>query len=152
MELLKMGMVYDENNALYKHMTKIRTTECIVKDNTSVLDPIFIIKTPSGLTVSNVKYNYNYVEFGDRYYFVRDVVLGTGGRIELHCHEDVLMSNSAEIVLLKAIIDKQETAQLSSRYVDDNSYVLRCDKQLQSFNFPVSFNKTSNILITAGGD
>lgn len=142
-----IGTTLDEQNKLNKKVNVLETINAIIKENTSIIDPVFIINTPSSLI-----FNYIYCPDWHRYYFVKNITAMTGGRIGVECHVDVLNSFKDDIKKLSVIIDKQESVNKSSRYIDDNSYVLKCDKVLQSYPFPSGFDKQANILITAGGD
>lgn len=62
---------------------------CTLKGNVSVIDPIFIIdRTDSSI---------NYVRWGNRYYFVTNVIYVRATTIELHCHVDALATYKSQI-------------------------------------------------------
>lgn len=62
---------------------------CVFKDDCSVVNPVFVL---DGIDLS-----VNYVQFNNRYYFVRDIVLQNKNIYELHCEIDVLATWKAEI-------------------------------------------------------
>lgn len=55
---------------------------CVFKDDCSIVNPVFVL---DGIDLS-----VNYVQFNNRYYFVRDIVLQNKNIYELHCEIDVL--------------------------------------------------------------
>ena len=57
---------------------------CVLKENTSVVNPVFILQ--------GANFHTNYVKWNDRYYFVDDVVSIRNDAVELHCSVDALAS------------------------------------------------------------
>lgn len=55
---------------------------CVLKENTSVVHPVFILQSAN--------FTINYLSWGSRYYFVDDIVALTNDMLELHCTVDVL--------------------------------------------------------------
>lgn len=62
---------------------------CYLKENCSLIHPVFILDTATFST--------NYVQWGSRYYFVDDVVSIRNNAVELHCSVDPLASWKTEI-------------------------------------------------------
>lgn len=89
-----------------------------LKDNTSVLNPTFIIKT--------FDLSKNYIKWGSRYYFVDDIVIISNDHAEYVCRTDVLatfksdIGSSSQYVLRSAsqynpyIVDTKYPAKASS--------------------------------------
>lgn len=69
-------------------------TDCLAKDDTSVIDPIVMIKD-SLATLS--RYNYARIDAWGRFYFITDIVLINGGVCEIHLRCDVLASFKSQI-------------------------------------------------------
>lgn len=65
------------------------TVSATLKDNTSVLNPTFIIKT--------FDLSKNYIKWGSRYYFVDDIVILSNDHAEYVCRTDVLATFKSEI-------------------------------------------------------
>ena len=118
-----------------------------IKENTSVVDPVFILDDPGTL-------NFNYIvcPSTSRKYYVRDIEMMTGGRVAVHCHCDVLTSFASGIRSCEAIINKQNEDPKTSPYINDGSYVTLCKKVIQTYTFPQGFSACNNIIITAGGN
>lgn len=143
---LKLYRCSDENERVDKNPVLLKTINGQVKDNVSITRPVFIIETTS---LSGLNYLYC-TEYG-RYYYITDIVVMTGKRIALHCKCDVLMSFRSQLRTCKAIINKQEFDDKSSKYIDDGSYVIQCNEVIESIEFPNALNGEQTILITAGG-
>lgn len=137
----------DEAHRVTKTVTTLKTLTAHIKENTSIVDPTFIIDNPG-----SVNFNYIKVTEWGRHYFVRDITALTGNRLAVSCHVDVLSTYASGIKACEAIIDKQQGDRMTSPYIDDGSYVMTCDKVIQSYNWPNGFNQHTTIVITAGGD
>lgn len=62
---------------------------CYLKDDTSLINPIFILDSGN--------FSINYVQWGSRYYFVDDIVSIRNSTVELHCSVDAMASWKASI-------------------------------------------------------
>ena len=82
---------------------------CFLKDDTSLLRPVFILDTPIA--------SYTYVQAFGKYYFVSDVVNLDANRCEVHCVLDVLATYKADIVNYPAFVER--SAVLFDEYVND---------------------------------
>ena len=94
------------------------TVSAALKDNTSVLNPTFILKT--------FDTSKNYIKWGSRYYFVDDIVIISNDHAEYVCRTDVLatfktvIGNSSQYVLRAAsqynpyIVDTKYPAKASA--------------------------------------
>lgn len=136
-----------DHERIDKSYTAVETVNAIVKEDTSVVDPTFIIHNPG-----TVDFNYVICSTWKRRYFVRNITALPGERLAVSCHVDVLSSFASGIRSAEAIIDKQEGSGMTSNYINDGSYIMECRVVNQSYNFPLGFTDRSTILITAGGD
>jgi uncharacterized protein (DUF2147 family) len=73
------------------------------KEDTSITDPTFILRTQSKV----LEGNYIYVPNLNRYYYINDYVV-SHQRIYINCHVDVLMSFKNEIKQENVIVKRQE--------------------------------------------
>ena len=77
-----------------------RQITCRLKDNCSIVNPVFLL---TGYSLSD-----NYVKWGSRYYFIDDIVIVGNELAEYHCSTDVLatfktaIGNSSQYVLRAA--------------------------------------------------
>ena len=77
-----------ENNST-KRPSGGTAVNCVLKENTSIINPVFILQ--------GANFSVNYLKWNDRYYFVDDVVSIRNDAVELHCSVDALASWKSEI-------------------------------------------------------
>ena len=80
---------FSKKNNSTKQPTGGTTVNCVLKENTSVLNPVFILK--------NNDHTYNYCSWGSRYYFVNDIISLANNYTEYHCSVDALASWKSDI-------------------------------------------------------
>ena len=138
-----------ERKVIGKDLTPVNTpTHCTIKGEASVMSPIFIYSSdnayPSGV-------NYLYWTEMDRYYFIDDIQVLTGGRMALYCSVDVLESFKDNILNQVAIVDKQQNINESNLYINDGSFINTEQTFNEIKNFQNGFNDNGEfILINAG--
>lgn len=80
--------IYNNNsntNVLNKNITLVNTLEFNLKIDNSILQPVLILKNYS-------TGNYCYIKEFNRYYYITDIKLLTGGLYQLQLDIDVLMT------------------------------------------------------------
>lgn len=146
---IKLCSSTSEIVAINKDITIIDDVSATIKGALSVENPVLILQYKSNIQ-PNV--NYVYIQEYNRYYFVTDIINLTGGRYEIHCKVDVLMSFKDDILNLSCIVDKQSSKDNANMYLDDGSFVVQSKEFVNTINFPRGFNDNGEfILITAGG-
>ena len=146
---IKLCSSTSEIVAINKDISIIDDVSATIKGALSVENPVLILQYKSDIQ-PNV--NYLYIPEYNRYYFVTDIINLTGGRYELHCKVDVLMSFKDYILNLSCIVDKQSSKDNANMYLDDGSFVVQSKEFVDTINFPNGFNDNGEfILITAGG-
>ncbi len=116
------------------YLTVVGTlSNVILKDDTNLMSPTFILKT------SEVVYNSNYVycSFTHRYYYINNIDALSGGRLAIHCSIDVLYTYKNEILNSSAWIERSDTTTDTS---DDyemlhNDYPFRQDYETRGIDF-----------------
>lgn len=104
---IQLAVVSDDERKLHKKLTKKRNVDNVVlKENTSIIAPIFKCSKDSVEHITD--YNYIYVEPFKRYYFLRDIIECVGRYYELHCEVDVLQSYNTYIEKIQTYIERQE--------------------------------------------
>ena len=144
--IINIGKSLSDAKRVTKSFTQSLLVNAQIKEDTSIIDPTFIIEAPA-----TVDFNYLKVPTWGRSYYIRNITALPGSRLALSCHVDVLDSFASEIKACTAIIDKQAGTAMTSPYLDDGSYVIQSSRVIQSYNYPLSFNHQATILITAGG-
>ena len=93
-----------------KQPTSGTTVACVLKEETSIENPSFILNTPIA--------NYTYVEAFGHYYFVDDVININAGMCELVCSMDVLASYKSDITGYTAFVER--AASSYDGFINDN--------------------------------
>ena len=112
----------------------------ISKRRNSTLQPTLstsfdvLLKTPTSLheptfTISAASFPYNYLKWGDRYYFVKDVVAKNNSLFEVSCKVDVLATFKAEILNTTAYI---LYASVNNSELVDNRIPMKTTKSVQT--------------------
>lgn len=106
-----------ENYVVNKNIVmKESLQNCILKENTSVENPVIIIRNNSNIST----YNYMYIPDFHRYYYIEEIVSLNNGLWELHGHVDVLQTYQNYIKQLNATCKRQEN--LFNMYLDDPEF------------------------------
>lgn len=130
-----------------KTLTAGGTYSCSLKDTTSVLNPVIIIRT------SDPVYNYNYLyiqEFG-RYYFINDIKSVNNNVWEISAHVDVLETYKTAILANDAVIRRQD--KLFNLYLDDPEFHVLNYERVQTLKFPQnSFSKNLTYVLVVNND
>lgn len=92
---LKIYNNNSNNNVLNKNITLVDTLEFNLKIDNSILQPVLILKNYK-------RGNYCYIEKFNRYYYITDIKLLTGGLYQLQLDVDVLMTYK-DIIMTKPI-------------------------------------------------
>ena len=134
-----------EKNKLDKEITDIATVSGVLKEDTSIIDPVIKIERNLSDYV-----NCNYItipEFG-RKYFVNNIRSVRYGLVEFSCHVDVLSSFADSIRTNKAIIKRQENNW--NLYLNDGSFKVYQNPNVLTKAFPSGFTKQEFVLAVAG--
>ena len=116
-----------DNNVVNKQIVRIKNmSNVIIKENSSIINPVFIIKNVINQKI--IKSNYLFSDDFNRYYYINNIVAINGGMFELHCSVDVLYTYKNEIKRLTTLIDRQEN--VFNNYIVDNELPLRCERKL----------------------
>ena len=114
--VIKLLTCNDDKRKLKKTFTDRKVYDnANLKENTSVFEPIFIIRT------TILKFNYVFCEDWGKYYFVTNITKTMGGLIEISCREDVLATYSNELKKRSGYVVRQEFQ--NSKYIIDNKKV-----------------------------
>lgn len=140
-----------DKNVLFKSLdTEREFTDCVLKDETDLLNPVIRIKSSYDFSLIN----YCYIPMFHRFYFINDVKYTVNGIYELSCSVDVLMSWKDKIRAHSAIIRRQE--KVNNYYLADSEYKKVEYENVQTLKFAPShvFNPEGPnfVLICLGGD
>ena len=136
---------HSEKNRVTKDISDITTVTGVLKDKTSIIDPVIII----ACDLASVK-NCNYMtisSFG-RKYFVNNIASVRQGLVEFTCHVDVLSTYATEIKSNKAIIKRQENVW--NLYLNDGTFKVYQNPMVLTKAFPSGFTTQEFVLAVAG--
>ena len=123
-------------------------TGCVLKDNTSILNPVLRLRTSAPV----YEYNYMYIEEFERYYFIDDIFSVNNNVWDISGHVDTLETYKADILGNSAILEKTENTGMNMYLNDPNIFKVNCKHKTDIINFPSGLLDTGTfILITAGG-
>lgn len=120
------------------YLTEIGTLSgVILKAETNLMRPTFILKTSPLVYNSNYLYN----SFTKRYYYIKEVTAMSGGRIAIDCEIDVLFTYKNEILNSSGWVVRSDNILTTTDDYDmlHNDYPFRADYKVEG----VDFNGTS---------
>ena len=137
----------DENNVINKTIATVDTVTATIKGDSSIITPTLILEYKAPL----IGVNYVFIPDWNRYYFVRDMRVSTGGRYEIDLYVDVLQSFKEQILKCGVILSDTEQTGLNN-YLPSESFVVNCKHKTDIVNFSSGLlDNGEYILITAGG-
>lgn len=137
-----------ENYRVDKVLIGQLQTNCTLKDQCSIEDPVILLTNYNDIS----DYNYMYIDEWDRYYFIKDIVSVRNGLWEIHAHVDVLMSFADAIKACSATCKRQEN--LFNLYLDDPEFHTYNNAQIVTKLFTGGNDLTKGmdyVLVVAGG-
>ena len=90
-------------------------------------------------------FQFNYMKFDNRYYYIDSVDFLSQNIIRLNCSIDLLETYKAQILKQTTVLERSQN--IYSRYIDDDKLVLNAYKRVQTKAFPVSFTPSSSYVI-----
>lgn len=142
---IKLQRNNSERERLTKNITDISTVSGVLKEETSIIDPI--IKIECDLS-DFVNCNYMTIPAFGRSYFVNNIRSIRNGLVEFACHVDVLSSFAGQIRGNTAIIKKQENEW--NLYLNDGSFKVYQNPNVLTRAFPSGFTTQEFVLAVAG--
>ena len=133
-----------ENNKLNKSITSLLDTNCNLKRDTTLTDPLLELV---GVAFSGLKYaNYMYIPDFGRYYFISNISYNSGGIAVITGHVDVLMSFKSQISNSSGILRRQES--IFNAYLPDDDFYNDNRTKTAFKNFGVSMPEQKCFLYT----
>lgn len=120
----------DPPNKINKTLVTVATvTNVMLKDNVSILSPVFIMNYNAALLSAN----FVYCETFGRYYFIEDITAISGGRLSIACKVDTLYTYRVSIGNVPAIATRSETAGHTE--ITDNKLPIAKNKEVKLYEF-----------------
>ena len=142
---IKLQTNTSEKNSLTKKLTDVKTVSGVLKDTTSIVDPVILIEMD---LADAVKVNYLTISTFGRSYFVNNVKSVRQGLVEFTCHVDVLTSFADAIKKNSAIIQRQENKW--NLYLNDGTFKIYQNPNVLTKAFPSGFTTQEFVLAVAG--
>ena len=134
-----------EPEKLDKDLSTIATVSGILKNETSLIDPVIIIECD----LSNyVTCNYMSIPAFGRNYFITNIRSISAGLVEFSGHVDVLTTYKAQIRQNTAIVRRQENEW--NLYLNDGSFKVYQNPLVLTKEFPYGFSSQEYVLALAG--
>lgn len=134
-----------ERNRLDKSVSTIATVSGVLKEETSIIDPV--IKIECDLS-SFTGCNYITIPAFGRSYFVNNIRSIRDGLVEFSCHVDVLSTYAGHIRNNRAITKRQENNW--NLYLNDGSFKVYQNPNVLTKAFPSGFTTQEFVLAVAG--
>lgn len=137
-----------ENNKVTKDIDTIATYGGVLKAETSIINPIFIVECD---LTAVIECNYITIPKFKRSYFVNNISSFTNNLVAFSCHVDVISSFAEEIKANKGIVRRAERENAFNLNINDGSLVAYQDPYILTEPFPNGFTGAGFILSVAGG-
>ena len=125
--------------------TAFTLTDCQLEDISSIINPTFTVDINPAL----YKFNYVYIAYFGRYYYIDDITVIDGARMLIKCSVDVLKSFANEIRNVTVNSRRNESAY--DMYLpDDRPVESRTIKYSKNFAHSFEDFEPSYVLITVG--
>lgn len=118
-----------------------------LKAGTSVLRPVLLLTSPSGLA----GYNYMYISDFGRYYFIDDIKSVRNGQWEISAHVDVLETYKDAILANRCVVKRQQNRY--NTYLNDPEWMVYANENVVAYKFigTSPFNKSLNFVLSVAG-
>ena len=141
-------------NVVNKTLSEVVTfEEVIFKEDTSILNPTIIINgvsNASSYTIEDIgTSNYFSIPKVNRYYFITDITMMSGGRVAITGKVDVLMSFKTDILGSTQLIVRQE--KKTNNYLIDTDIPLSSKKQVIEHEFGDSITDSGYYILAVNG-
>ena len=141
-------------NVVNKNLNEVVTfEEVIFKEDTSLLNPTIIINgvsNDSSYTIEDIgTSNYFSIPKVNRYYFITDITMMSGGRVAITGKVDVLMSFKTDILGSTQLIVRQE--KKTNNYLIDTDIPLSSKKQVIEHEFGDSITDSGYYILAVNG-
>lgn len=134
-----------ENNRVIKSVDAILTVSGVLKEETSIIDPVIKIECD---LASVTGCNYLSIPAFGRSYFVNNIRSIRNGLVEFACHVDVLSSFASQIRSNSAIVKRQENSW--NLYLNDGTFKVYQNPNVLTKAFPSGFTTQEFVLAIAG--
>lgn len=129
---INIGTTPDDPRKLSKSTSWSSSPSVELYEPCSVMNPVFILKYKASYATCN----YLYFPDWNRYYFIDNMTMLSGGKCQLSCTVDTLMSYKDEIKGLQVNVVRNEDKGKANPYFADSSFSIRSG--FQHYTIPFS--------------
>lgn len=133
-----------EKNSVNKNITLLNDFTGTLREESSIIDPVFTITSISNLATCN----YAYIPDFGRYYFINNIKCLRNNYYQVSMHVDVLMTYKDQILANSAIIERNETQY--DLKINDGLFKTQQNPRIAQFEFPNGFTNWDFVLAVAG--
>lgn len=133
-----------EKNAINKNITLLNDFAGVLREESSIIDPIIVVESLSDLA----NCNYAYIPDFGRHYFVTNIKCVRNSYYQVSMHVDVLMTYKDQILANNAIIERNETQY--DLKINDGLFKTQQNPRIAQFEFPNGFSNWDFVLAVAG--
>ena len=146
---MAFNIILQRNNSEMNRVTKsvddIATVTGVLKEETSIIDPVIKIECD---LADYVMCNYLTIPAFGRSYFVKNIRSIRSGLVEFTCHVDVVSSFAGQIRANRGITKRQENDW--NLYLNDGSFKVYQNPRIVTKAFPNGFSTWEFVLAVAG--
>lgn len=147
---MSFSIIFQTSNSdkrmLDKSITDNFTLTGTLRNECSILNPVILIEKNLGDLATC---NYMTIPaFGNRSYFINDIISIRNGLVEVHGHVDVLTTYKEAIRKNSGITFRQESDW--NLYLDDGSFKVYQNPRIQTLEFPTGFTTQRFVFAIAG--
>lgn len=137
----------------------MKNCEGTLRDESDVLNPVIWIEGADPSTVSSNRWNYAYIPFFSRYYFIREMRCIRTNVTQFLLHVDVLNTYANQLKSVKGYCERSENI-VDENIVDNNTIIYNTKKVLfkqgtapsgNIFENSVTNTNYSIVVLTSGG-
>lgn len=123
---LNLYKTSDDTRILNKTLTAVKDITAIPVENVSILTPSFVVEYDADILTAN----YCYIETLNRYYYINEIMLLRGNRLQFKCAVDVLKTYATDITKCSAIITRSESVGTPTNIPDKSLPISPNKKEL----------------------
>lgn len=130
---------------LNKTVSTSKSVNAVLKNDCSILYPVLILKDVS---IGDCNY-FQIPDFGNRYYYIDNIITREANILEISGRIDVLMSFKTDILASTGIIERNENEFI--KYITDSKYTVLNYERVQTKKFPNKFPDNGQFILVVAG-
>lgn len=133
--IITIGTTSDDKRVLHKSFSGI-DINVQIKQPCDILNPVFVLDYNANL----ISANYLHCADFNRYYFINNINLMPGHRMELTCSVDVLMTYANQIDRINCVVTRQQNSGLT--LIPDSQIMIQNYDVINVYSFTNYFDTT----------